>query len=70
MVMLFLAGATSNLIDRFVFGGVRDWLSWPVFNFSNNLADIWITLGFSGIIYDELRLLFKKQPKVKHEART
>ncbi|MCC6711178.1 MAG: signal peptidase II [Candidatus Pacebacteria bacterium] len=71
MVAFFLAGAIGNLIDRFFFGGVRDWLTWSSFNFSNNLADIWITLGFSGIIYEELKLLFKKNKKVTdHDNKT
>ncbi len=70
MVVFFLAGTTGNLIDRFFLGGVRDWLAWSVLGFSNNLADIWITLGFSGIIYEELVLSFKKRKKDSHEDRT
>lgn len=53
MMNFFWAGAVSNLIDRFIFGGVRDWWRWPILGFSNNLADVWITLGLLGIIYFE-----------------
>lgn len=43
-----LAGAVSNLIDRLLNGAVTDFLSFgnpdaPLF--TNNLADIWITVG-------------------------
>ncbi|MFZ5437590.1 MAG: signal peptidase II [Patescibacteria group bacterium] len=54
MSIFFLAGAVSNLFDRLFLGGVRDWWQWPIFNFSNNLADVWITIGLLGIIYFEI----------------
>lgn len=54
-----LAGATSNLIDRLVNGAVTDFLSFGSLDaplFTNNLADIWITLGvlllFGGALLD------------------
>ena len=68
MAAVFWAGVAGNLIDRCFFGGVRDWLVWPTLNFSNNLADIWITLGLSGIIYEELVLSFKKRRKDSHAS--
>lgn len=43
-----LAGALANLIDRLVHGSVTDFLAWGPLEaplFTNNLADIWITLG-------------------------
>lgn len=54
----FIAGAFSNLLDRFFFIGVRDWLQLPFFNFTNNFADIWITIGFLGIIGEEVINLY------------
>jgi signal peptidase II len=52
-----LAGAMANLIDRMVHGSVTDFLVWgPVQAplFTNNLADIWITIGvillFGGLL--------------------
>jgi len=50
---LVIAGAASNLIDRFTLGYVRDFISafWGnVFN----LADTWIILGILMIIYGEI----------------
>ena len=48
---MLIGSAASNLLDRIVFGGVRDWLPVPLFNLSNNLADwgiflslIWISV--------------------------
>jgi lipoprotein signal peptidase len=61
--IFFLAGATSNLVDRLMFEGVRDWLSIPGFNFSNNFADIWISLGLLGIIFFELRKTKKNEQR-------
>ncbi len=48
---LILAGATSNICDRFIYGGVLDYIDlsfWPTFN----LADTYISLGIIGIILD------------------
>jgi signal peptidase II len=57
-----LAGAASNLIDRLINGAVTDFLSFGSLEaplFTNNLADIWITLGvvflFGGAILDTLK---------------
>lgn len=36
---LFFGAAISNLLDRMVWGGVRDWLVIPVIGWHNNLAD-------------------------------
>jgi signal peptidase II len=49
---LILGGALGNLVDRFVFGFVRDFISiwiWPSFN----LADAAITVGVGWILYLE-----------------
>jgi signal peptidase II len=53
---LVLGGTFGNLIDRFRFGFVIDFLDfriWPAFN----LADMAITIGVIGLI---IYLLFKK----------
>lgn len=43
---IILGGAVSNLIDRFMFGGVRDFIYLKFINFSIfNIADIAVTLG-------------------------
>jgi signal peptidase II len=43
-ILLILSGAVSNIIDRFYFGCVIDFIDlhfWPIFN----LADVYITIG-------------------------
>ncbi|MCF8067478.1 MAG: signal peptidase II [Desulfobacterales bacterium] len=59
---LIIGGATGNLIDRFRFGSVIDFLDfylgsmhWPAFN----IADSGITIGIFILIW---HLLFKKMP--------
>jgi len=49
-----IGGAFGNLIDRLIFGFVRDFLDfkiWPVFNF----ADAFITIAIFLIVYKEVR---------------
>lgn len=45
---LFFAGAFSNLIDRALFGGVRDVWTVPFLGIQNNLAD-WLIVGAASI---------------------
>jgi len=45
---IFIAAAFSNLLDRIVFSGVRDWLIIPILGLKNNFAD-W--LMFLSIIF-------------------
>lgn len=46
-IVLILAGAVSNIIDRFVYGGVIDYIN--LMHYSQlNLADLYI---FAGVIY-------------------
>ncbi|PIY80235.1 MAG: hypothetical protein COY80_04025 [Candidatus Pacebacteria bacterium CG_4_10_14_0_8_um_filter_42_14] len=44
---MFTGGVFGNLLDRLVYGGVRDWLALPFTNLTNNLADWFIFLGLS-----------------------
>lgn len=51
--VLIAAGALGNLIDRFLFGAVTDFLSFwsfPIFNF----ADTWISLGVVCFLLSEI----------------
>ena len=52
-VGLILGGGISNLVDRVLFGGVRDWMTLPVLGLHNNLADWAIVLGliWCGILW-------------------
>jgi signal peptidase II len=49
---LLMGGAVSNMLDRLINGGVRDWLVVPVLGLRNNLADwaIIIAIAWYGII--------------------
>lgn len=42
---LFFGGGLSNILDRTLYGGVRDWLPVPFFAISNNVADWCITIA-------------------------
>ncbi len=53
-----LAGSVSNLIDRFVFGGVIDFIQlhmglwyWPTFN----IADAFIVVGVIGLMFKNMK---------------
>lgn len=51
---LLLGGALSNILDRVMFGAVRDFIDlrvWPVFN----LADVALTLGVIGVLWYAVR---------------
>lgn len=57
---LILGGTTGNMFDRFIFGGVRDFLNfylinWPVFN----IADCGLVVG-AGVLL--LQAIFTKPP--------
>jgi len=61
---LILGGAVGNLIDRFAYGAVVDFIDvyyqqfhWPAFN----VADSAISLGAALLIFDELRRVVKKR---------
>ena len=51
---LFYSGAVSNLVDRLVFGGVRDFLPLP-FGLTNNLADWAIGMGLVCVVILKVR---------------
>lgn len=51
---LIVGGGVSNLLDRFIMGGVRDWMALPGLNLSNNLADWSIVVGIGAIIITTL----------------
>lgn len=58
---LIIGGSISNLIDRFLYDGVRDWIYFDKIGMSNNLADFAIFI--SVIIF-----LFCILKKGKHET--
>lgn len=48
-------GSISNVLDRILFAGVRDWLPVPGFNLTNNIADWSITLSLAAILLLEIQ---------------
>lgn len=44
-IPLIVGGGFSNLLDRVLFGAVRDWIAFPLIP-TFNLADLAISLGF------------------------
>lgn len=42
---MFVGGVFGNLADRLFYGGVRDWITLPFLNLSNNLADWFIFIS-------------------------
>jgi len=52
--ILILAGASSNLIDRLVFGFVRDFIDIGL-GFTFNLADLFIFLGLIALLLPSTR---------------
>jgi lipoprotein signal peptidase len=46
---VFFGGAVSNLVDRLLLGGVRDWLPVPWVHLENNIAD-WAIVVSLGVI--------------------
>jgi signal peptidase II len=54
---LIIGGALSNLVDRYLYGAVFDFLAMRLGGitlFVCNLADISITLGTCGLVIDSL----------------
>lgn len=54
---LFFGGALSNIFDRVVWGGVRDWLPVPGLALHNNLADWSIALAVIFFLAVELKTI-------------
>ena len=56
VIGLVVGGAVSNIVDRLVLGGVRDWLPVPVLQLHNNLADWAIVIGLGVYIMRTTKL--------------
>lgn len=57
---VIIGAGFSNLIDRFLWGGVWDWIVYPVVNVVGNVADVYLGIGFILLLYFE----FKKQKHI------
>lgn len=45
ILMVIIASGLSNFYDRIIFGGVRDFIWWPVINVYGNVADLVLTIA-------------------------
>lgn len=58
-LLLILIGGLGNLIDRVLFGYVRDFIYYPNLGFYGNLADILLVLGVAVSVVSGLLLQYK-----------
>lgn len=70
-LIIIMSGTVGNFIDRLAFQKVRDFMEVPFLHFTNNVADIAITIGGVMFVVYFLFLdkdaVFKKKPKVEEE---
>lgn len=52
---LLAAGGVGNIIDRLKWGGVIDFIHYPVLGFTGNVADLYLAVAVILIFYDALR---------------
>lgn len=52
---IIVAGGLGNLVDRLVFGSVRDFIYYPGFRFYGNVADILLAVGVVVVIFSKIR---------------
>jgi len=64
--VLILVGAVSNMFDRFLYGGVADFIDfyiskwhWPTFNF----ADLFVVIGVFGVLGRYLYYVYFRKAK-------
>ncbi len=59
-IIMIIAGGIGNVVDRFVFGYVRDWIYFELINFAVfNLADSCLTIGCALLV---IYVLFYYKP--------
>lgn len=56
-LLTIIAAGLSNLVDRLIFGGVWDFIYYPVVEIRGNLADVWLGIGVVIILVQNLKLL-------------
>jgi signal peptidase II len=64
---LLFGGGVSNILDRFFFPGVRDWLPVPTMGLKNNLADWAIFAAVVSILYIEMLTAREKKEMAEHD---
>lgn len=58
---LIVASGWSNVVDRLVFGGVRDFIFWPIINIYGNIADVLLSGGMVVLLYNAMVIQRKKK---------
>jgi lipoprotein signal peptidase len=53
---LIIGGGLSNWLDRYLLGGVVDWLTIPGLGLKNNLADYALTAGVVWLVWQQLSI--------------
>jgi lipoprotein signal peptidase len=66
-LLLILAGGLGNLIDRSLFGSVRDFIYYPFLGFYGNLADIFLVAGVFVCLVTSLLLQYKPCQRIQSE---
>lgn len=61
---LIIVGGLGNIIDRVIFGFVRDFIYYPFFGFYGNAADIFLIVGVALILFDRITHDFKSNDSV------
>ena len=66
-ITLLFAGGLSNILDRFTYGGVVDFLYWHYgFNFAIfNFADVMINIAVALIIFKQVKEWMNEKKKLK-----
>lgn len=62
--LIILAAGLSNYLDRLFFGGVWDFIYYPVLNVVGNLADVMIGLGIILVFFPNITNTLAKVQKV------
>jgi signal peptidase II len=61
---LLIAGGAGNIIDRLIWGGVIDFIYYPVLEMRGNVADIYLALAVMVIFYEAVKSTYESK---KHE---
>lgn len=52
--LLISAGGLGNIVDRIIFGGVRDFICYPLVHVCGNVADIFLVMGVIGLVGESI----------------
>lgn len=52
---VIVASGVSNLLDRILLGGVRDFIWWPILSVYGNLADLYLTIAVFALFFISIK---------------